>query len=171
VGVLAMTRRTPISPQQALDALRRGRAAELIEGSRAVDPTTGQAVPAFEPDPAIANVWRKTEAARRAEVSSEILRNLAAGGAIVVNVNRRDDQDLIAWARAAGRYTYVGRPFHIGRDGTRAEVIALYEAHVRGRPGLLPRLPELRGKVLGCWCRPRPCHAGVLVKLLGEMPR
>jgi Domain of unknown function (DUF4326) len=134
-------------------------------------------VPAFEPDPAIANVWRKTEAARRAEVSSEILRILAAGGAIVVNVNRRDDQDLIAWARAAGRYTYVGRPslwgnpFHIGRDGDRAQVIERYEAHVRARPDLLARLPELRGKVLGCWCGPRPCHAGVLVKLLGEMPR
>jgi hypothetical protein len=110
-------------------------------------------------------------------ISRELLRILHAGGALVVNVNRRDDQALIRWARAAGRYAYVGRPspwgnpFHIGRDGDRAQVIERFEEHIRGRPDLLARLPELRGLVLGCWCRPRPCHAGVLVKLLGEAPR
>jgi len=26
-------------------------------------------------------------------------------------------------------------------------------------------LPELRGKVLGCWCAPKACHGDVLVSL------
>ena len=30
------------------------------------------------------------------------------------------------------------------------------------KPSLLSRLPELRGKALGCWCAPEPCHADVL---------
>jgi len=58
-----------------------------------------------------------------------------------------------------------GNPFKIGRDGTRAEVIAKYEAHLRSRPDLMAALPELRGKVLGCWCAPDPCHGDVLARL------
>ena len=27
-------------------------------------------------------------------------------------------------------------------------------------------LEELRGKVLGCWCKPSPCHGDVLIELL-----
>ena len=26
-------------------------------------------------------------------------------------------------------------------------------------------LPELRGKILGCWCAPKVCHGDVLVEL------
>jgi Domain of unknown function (DUF4326) len=58
-----------------------------------------------------------------------------------------------------------GNPFKVGRDGTPAEVIAKYEAHLRSRPDLMAALPELRGKVLGCWCAPNPCHGDVLARL------
>jgi len=27
---------------------------------------------------------------------------------------------------------------------------------------------ELRGKVLGCWCYPRPCHGDVLLEIANE---
>lgn len=27
---------------------------------------------------------------------------------------------------------------------------------------------ELRGKTLGCWCKPKACHGNVLLKLVGE---
>lgn len=30
---------------------------------------------------------------------------------------------------------------------------------------LRKRLPELRGKILGCWCHPLACHGDVLAKL------
>jgi hypothetical protein len=30
---------------------------------------------------------------------------------------------------------------------------------------LRKRLPELRGKILGCWCRPLECHGDVLAKV------
>lgn len=47
-----------------------------------------------------------------------------------------------------------------------------YEAHVRSRPDLMARLPELRGRVLGCYCvrlgrraRTERCHAQVLARL------
>lgn len=68
-----------------------------------------------------------------------------------------------------GRPSKWGNPYKIGPDGTRAEVIAKYEEHVRTSIILMRALPELRGKTLGCWCPPKPCHGDVLLKLLKEM--
>ncbi len=61
-----------------------------------------------------------------------------------------------------------GNPFVIGPDGDRAEVIAKYRRWIVGRPELMAALPELRGKVLGCWCAPLACHGDVLIELLAE---
>jgi len=66
---------------------------------------------------------------------------------------------------------YVGRPsrwsnpFQIGREGTRDEVIAKYEEWIKTQPRLMAALPTLQGKVLGCWCKPQPCHGDVLATL------
>ena len=64
-----------------------------------------------------------------------------------------------------GRPSEWGNPFVIGRDGTRNEVIAKYEAWVVQQPQLMARLCELRGKHLMCWCAPGPCHGDVLIRL------
>lgn len=61
-----------------------------------------------------------------------------------------------------------GNPFMIGRDGTRDQVIRMYEVHIRHSPNLIAALPELAGKRLGCYCAPLNCHGDVLVKLLAE---
>ena len=62
------------------------------------------------------------------------------------------------------RTTPWGNPFELGKDGDRATVIAAYRDHYPpSKPSLLGRLGELRGKALGCWCAPLPCHADVLV--------
>jgi hypothetical protein len=62
-------------------------------------------------------------------------------------------------------------PFRIGRDGGRADVIKKYEAWVRTQPELMAALGEIRGKVLGCWCVPDPCHGDVLARLAdGDVP-
>lgn len=66
-----------------------------------------------------------------------------------------------------GRPGPWGNPFEIGRDGTRAEVIAKYRAHVLATPELFWRIPELVGKRLGCWCAPNDCHGDVLAELAG----
>lgn len=60
-----------------------------------------------------------------------------------------------------GRPGPFGNPFRIGVDGDRAEVIRkhrewfyqLLQTPLRARVRL-----ELRGKRLGCWCAPLPCH-------------
>ena len=63
-----------------------------------------------------------------------------------------------------GRPSKWGNPFSIGKDGTREEVIEKYERYLMGKVELLTSLHELRGKVLGCWCKPLACHGDVLVR-------
>lgn len=57
----------------------------------------------------------------------------------------------------------------------RKKVIDKYEKYIRGNKKLLNDIEELRGKVLGCWCKKNgkniPCHGDVLVKLLNEKIR
>ena len=70
-----------------------------------------------------------------------------------------------------GRPTPWGNPFREGEDGTRAEVIAKFEEHVRANPTLVAAIKrELRGKNLVCWCAPLPCHGDVLLKIANESP-
>ena len=69
-----------------------------------------------------------------------------------------------------GRPSAFGNPFVMGRDGTRDEVIAKYRAYLLSRPDLLARLPELRGKVLGCWCSPKACHGDILAEMADGVP-
>ncbi len=70
---------------------------------------------------------------------------------------------------------YIGRPskwgnlFTIGRDGDREEVIEKYRKWLLGRKDLLDSLPELKDKVLGCWCSPNLCHGDILIKLIDEL--
>jgi hypothetical protein len=68
-----------------------------------------------------------------------------------------------------GRPSKWGNPFVIGKDGSREDVIKKYEEWIRNeRPDLIAALPELKGKVLGCWCSPEKCHGDVLLALIQE---
>lgn len=57
----------------------------------------------------------------------------------------------------------MARPFAMARP----HVLHHYRIHLldrlRSDPGFLE---PLRGKVLGCWCKPLPCHGDVIVELL-----
>lgn len=67
------------------------------------------------------------------------------------------------------RPSKFGNPFVIGIHGTRSEVIAKYDAWIRTQPHLMAALPELKGKVLGCYCRAdQACHCDRLLALLRE---
>lgn len=65
-----------------------------------------------------------------------------------------------------GRPSKWGNPFTIGKDGSRDEVIQKYKKWIIGQPNLLESVtPELKGKILGCWCKPNACHGDVLALL------
>ena len=63
-------------------------------------------------------------------------------------------------------------PFKEDKDGTMEEILVKYEVHVRKDADLMAKLPSLKGKILGCWCKKKgdePCHGDVLLKLLSEL--
>lgn len=87
---------------------------------------------------------------------------------LVVNVRHTSQFDV-----------YVGRPSPWGnpfshkpsaharwRVKTRQEAVERFEEWLMSQPELVERVRrELRGKVLGCWCRPAACHADVLARV------
>ena len=64
-----------------------------------------------------------------------------------------------------GRPSKWGNPFREGVDGNRAEVIRKYESWLLSQPELMAAIETLRGKVLGCWCKPKACHGDVIARL------
>lgn len=79
--------------------------------------------------------------------------------------------------------TYIGRPrkgetsiwhnpFIVGVHGERGECVKLYETYIREKlvsgEISLKELKKLKGKRLGCFCKPQDCHGDVLVKLVKE---
>jgi len=68
-----------------------------------------------------------------------------------------------------GRPSKWGNPFTIGKDGTREEVIEKYKVWFWTQPELIKSLPELKGKILGCWCKPKPCHGNYLAELANNL--
>lgn len=64
-----------------------------------------------------------------------------------------------------------GNPFRIVQSGplelrqSRKETIDKYREWLKKQTHLLKRLHELKGQVLGCCCKPQPCHADVLAEL------
>lgn len=55
--------------------------------------------------------------------------------------------------------------------GSREEAIAKYEEYLLNTQELVDALPELKGKILGCWCKPKACHGDVLKKLANSSPK
>ena len=64
-------------------------------------------------------------------------------------------------------------PFHryMKKYGwTHEQVVNAYKnEHIPEHPELLAAIiPELKGKILCCWCKPEPCHGDVLVELFRQ---
>jgi hypothetical protein len=70
-----------------------------------------------------------------------------------------------------GRPSFFGNPFQIGRDGTRDQVIEKYREWFIKRLTnhvFRDRVSTLKGKRLGCWCKPFTCHCDVIAEYLNE---
>lgn len=82
----------------------------------------------------------------------------------VVNLRRRPPGDV---ARI-DRLTKYGNPFKVGIHGDRDACLALYRTYIRWVLDNIDAdfLEPLRGRVLGCWCKPLACHGDVIAELL-----
>ena len=60
-------------------------------------------------------------------------------------------------------------PFFV-KDYGRDKCLVMYEQMIREKIDNegIEELKKLKGKVLGCWCKPDKCHGDILIKLLEE---
>lgn len=63
------------------------------------------------------------------------------------------------------RTTKWGNKFRIGPGCTRRQSIKRFRVWLPKQKALLADLHELKGKTLGCWCKPQACHGDFLAKL------
>jgi hypothetical protein len=91
---------------------------------------------------------------------------MPAGKTRVVNCSRHRADVMI------DRTTDLGNPFILGHDGSREAVLAKFEAYARQRlatdPAYRAAVEALRGKRLGCWCKPKACHGDIYAAMLAE---
>lgn len=98
------------------------------------------------------------------------------GGAVPGRVVhcKREPYDVYI-GRTRHRNGAFGNPFvlRIDTEKNRRDVIGLFKLYARERissdPEFRLRVKELHGKVLGCWCAPKPCHGDVLLELAAEL--
>ena len=83
--------------------------------------------------------------------------------------------ERFAYFTSRGRFPATntfGCPFRIPDETARADIMTQYETYLRrelaASPTLLAALLSLRGKKLGCWCSPLPCHGDILLKIINE---
>lgn len=74
------------------------------------------------------------------------------------------------------RKTRFGNPFKLDEDGgsyTREESIDKYrdwfKDKIENDEQFKEAVHELKGKTLGCWCKPQPCHGDVIADYLNNL--
>lgn len=61
-------------------------------------------------------------------------------------------------------------PFKLGKDGTRDEIIEKYRKYILDKiKNDKLDISVLKGKNLGCWCKPEGCHGDVLIHLINSL--
>lgn len=96
----------------------------------------------------------------------------------VVNVKHTASWNVYIGRPKSGQPWGFGNPFAIGPDGRREDVIEKYERWIllgetfanadatrERREWIRQHIPELKGKVLACFCKPQACHGDVLARL------
>jgi phosphopantothenate synthetase len=82
----------------------------------------------------------------------------------VVNI-RKSEYDVYIGRPGKGVKSIWGNPFS---RGSREANIAKFEAYLLETPELIRKLPEIRDKRLGCFCKPKDCHGDVLKRFLDQ---
>ena len=89
----------------------------------------------------------------------------------VVNLKNSEAYDVYI-----GRGDKWGNPFS-SKDtslakfkvDSREEAIKKHREWIKTQPELMASLHELKGKVLGCFCKPKKCHGDTIAEMVNEL--
>ena len=82
-----------------------------------------------------------------------------------VYIGRANRSRKLPESKWANPFPIEGEPAYLREVVRRQSVIAKYDAYLAEAPDLMAALPELKGKTLYCWCKPKACHGDVLAEL------
>lgn len=87
----------------------------------------------------------------------------------VVNIHKAP-YDVYIGRAGHGQDGYFGNPYKLYDESRRLEVVLSYEEWFRFRlhidPTFRQRVHALKGKTLGCFCKPQICHGDVIADYL-----
>ena len=90
----------------------------------------------------------------------------------VVNIHK-DSYDQYIGRAGKGQDGYFGNPYRLNSDETRGSTIKKYRQYfydrLRNDPEFKRKVNELRGKILGCFCKPNQCHGDIIVEYLNTL--
>lgn len=118
------------------------------------------------------------------EVGDVPIEHVKNGKTTVVNLRETDDFDVYVGRSESGHMGdvepknkgWLGNPFPVNDDRTRQEAVAsfidAFEHKLNNNPTFREHVNDLRGKTLGCYCHPKPCHGHVIATYLntGTVP-
>jgi Domain of unknown function (DUF4326) len=91
---------------------------------------------------------------------------------VVVNINK-ESFDVYIGRAGRGQDGYFGNPFRIGHEINREDAVQKFQKYFAERIGKDPefkrRVFALKGKRLGCFCKPKACHGDVIAGWLSKM--
>lgn len=100
---------------------------------------------------------------------------------MLVNIHHKVPYDVYIGRPKAGEAWGFGNPFVVGVHAPRGRAIDMFErwlltgdsqgsihATSERRIWIMKNIHSLKGKTLGCFCTPNPCHGEVLLKLIGH---
>lgn len=83
----------------------------------------------------------------------------------VVNI-RSEAYDVYIGRAGRGQDGYFGNPIVLRPGATRGSTLEGYKVYFYNRlksdPEFKRRIHELKGKTLGCFCKPYPCHGDII---------
>ena len=101
---------------------------------------------------------------------------------VIVNIHDLGSQAFIAQAMAEDRFVAIHRPTKwsnpfshrpnsaaLFKVDSAQEALRRYAAWLPMQAELMAALADLQGRVLGCFCAPRPCHGYILARFADEL--
>ncbi len=108
----------------------------------------------------------------------ELKRQVEQGFTVVCNSRvKGPHQNFVKWAKENSLFVYIGRrnwhyeaskwcnmpPKELKQDNAAAVNYFINEIYNK-RPDLQGDIKELKGRALGCWCKPAACHGDFLAE-------
>ncbi len=91
---------------------------------------------------------------------------------VVVNINK-EPVDIYIGRAGRGEDGYFGNPFRIGHGISREDAVKRFQRYFADRiekdSEFKRRILALKGKRLGCFCKPQACHGDVIADWLNKM--